>query len=120
MMKNLLEETTQELSRQQKTPDDVIWVGSRNGEYAMSWAEFAGIANIEYDGGFGGQQIAEDLVVVGAGWWLERHEYDGSERWSFETPPTLKENNKPFSTVCNGDSWASIEEMNRKGGKYAN
>lgn len=118
-MKNLLEETTQELSSQQKAPDDVIWVGSRNGEYAMSWEEFAGIANVEYDDGFGSQKISSDLVVVGDNWWLERYEYDGSESWNFKTTP-LKENNKPFSTVCNGDPWASIEEMNREGGKYGN
>jgi hypothetical protein len=27
------------------------------------------------------------IIVVGKDWWLERHEYDGSEWWEFKTMP---------------------------------
>lgn len=29
-----------------------------------------------------------DLLVVGNNWWLERHNYDGSEWWEFKRLPT--------------------------------
>lgn len=43
---------------------DVAWVGSQDGEYAISWEEFKAIANFDYDSGYGIQEIARDLVVV--------------------------------------------------------
>lgn len=117
-MTNLLEETLEALAHEKKSKDDVLWVGSRDGKHVVTWEDFSKIANIDYDSGFGGQEVSSDLVVVGSEWWLERHEYDGSEGWSFQTRPVKSENPVPFATVCNGDSWASVEEMNRKGGKY--
>ena len=29
-------------------------------------------------------EVAEDLVVVGDNWWIERHEYDGNEWWEYK------------------------------------
>lgn len=77
---NLLSETLSDLLSNGKSPLDVFWVGSKDGKYAISWEEFAKIAtNTNYNEGLGGQEITSDLVVVGQSWWLERHEYDGSE-----------------------------------------
>jgi len=78
-MVNLLEETLEKLKECGFRESDVSWVGSKDGEYAISWEEFKKIADIEYDNGYGTPEIAIDLVVVGKDWWLERHEYDGSE-----------------------------------------
>jgi hypothetical protein len=91
---NLLNETIQILGDHGHTPEEVLWVGqawmctqayttqaSRN-LFWFSWGEFAALAAVtDYNAGFGGAEIASDLVVVGDGWWLERHEYDGSEWW---------------------------------------
>lgn len=113
---NLLEETLSDLKENGKSPSDVRWVGSPSG-YALSWNNFTKIANIEYDDGFGGQEIATDLVIVGDDWWMERKEYDGSEKWSFKFLPAKPNPAKHFASVKNGDSWATIEDMNKEGGK---
>lgn len=84
---NLLEETLEILRYNNKTPNDVVWVGSRNGKYVESWEEFAEQADRNYDNGYGGEEVSVDLVVVGVDWWLERWEYDGSEGWSFKKTP---------------------------------
>ena len=94
-MTNLLQETLEFLRDMDKTPADVCWVGDHDSYY--SWDEFATKANIEYDEGFGAYEIDLALKVVGKDWWLERHEYDGSEWWEYkELPekPTAKGNVK--------------------------
>jgi hypothetical protein len=119
-MSNLLQETKATLEACEKTPEDVKWVGSGDGKYAISWAEFEPLADVEYYSGYGGQDIVSDLVVVGEGWWLSRGEYDGSEWWMFNTPPTLKEATLPFTRVTDprGHSWVTIEDAHKPGGKY--
>lgn len=84
-MRNLLEETLGVLSANGKKPEDVYWVGTP--ELNTGWSEFVKIANVEYNPGYGSQEVATDLLVVGNGWWLERHEYDGSEWWEFKNQP---------------------------------
>ena len=71
MIVNLLEETLDVLKNYGRSPKDVRWVGSKDGKYAITWKEFKKIANVEYDIGYERQQIAQDLVIVGDGWWLE-------------------------------------------------
>ena len=41
----------------------------------------------DYDNGYGGNEIPMSLKIVGEDWWLERHEYDGSEWFEFKTLP---------------------------------
>jgi hypothetical protein len=118
-MENLLDETRSKLNENDKTEADVRWVGSADGTYAMPWEAFVVIANVNYDDGYGSQEIARDLVVVGDDWWLERHEYDGAEGWEFRRAPTMQHDARVFSTVMNGDCWATVHEMNRFGGKYS-
>ena len=48
------------------------------------WENFKEVANVEYDSGFGSPQVAEDLIIMGSDFWLERHEYDGSEWWEYK------------------------------------
>jgi len=116
---NLLKETIKALELDGKTQKDVRWVGSKDGKYAIGWEEFEKIAkDVEYYCGYGAPEIAEDLVVVGDGWWLERAEYDGSEWWEFKTIPKIKEG-LPFKLVKKTEKvgWYSIENINQKGGK---
>jgi hypothetical protein len=85
-MTNLLEETLDVLKANGKTPDDVRWVGNK-GSNASTWQEFKRLAKVNYDNGYGSAEIDTTLVVVGSDWWLERHEYDGSEWWEFKSLP---------------------------------
>ena len=116
---NLLEETLEVLAKFGKTPKDVRWVGSADGEFAITWDEFVKIADVEYNDGFGAQEVAEDLVVVGDDWWLERREYDGSEWWEFKTLPKKKKNAKKFDKVLATQAgkvgWVKLKEINEGG-----
>lgn len=85
-MTNLLEETIKKLADNHKLPADVKWVGADTFGW-FTWADFVKIANVEYYRGYGSAQVSEDLLVVGEDFWLERHEYDGSEWWEFKTMP---------------------------------
>lgn len=95
---NLFAETLVKLKEHGKTFNDVLWCGSL--EYSMTPEEFKRIAELtEYNEGYGGQEVANDLIVVGADFWLERHEYDGSEWWEYKTypiKPTIKFSGSKF------------------------
>ena len=98
-MENLLEETKDELAGCHKTPKDVLWVGTSDGSKAITWEEFEKIAAFDYDEGYGEIEIRPDLVVVGKGWWLERHEYDGEEWLEYKEQPKLQENHKKLTRI---------------------
>ena len=109
---NLLKETLECLKDNNKTPEDVLWVGSQDGKFAISWNEFIKLSeNFEYDAGFGAQEVASNLVVVGDNWWLERSEYDGSESWEFKSIIKRSENSKKFKEIR---MWGPIEELNEE------
>lgn len=95
-MINFLKETIEKLNENGKSESDVLWVGrgiyygfynQTNEEYKSTWEDFKTKADFDYDDGYGGNVIAMDLIVVGKDFWLERHEYDGSEWWEFKTMP---------------------------------
>lgn len=125
-MTNFLEETLDNIERSGHTIYDVHWVGSFDGEYAISWEEFAEIADVEYNSGYGSAEVAGDLIVAfGDKTWLERHEYDGSECWRFYSPPTGStpaKDVKPLRQVVSvypdgkyaDDAilWPSLEDLN--------
>lgn len=96
---NLLKETLSKLEQNGKTIKDVHWVGSSDGKYSMPWDKFVTIAGVDYDSGYGGAEIATELVVVGDNWWLSRGEYDGSEWWDFNTIPIQEYDFLDFNSV---------------------
>jgi hypothetical protein len=98
-MRNFLAETKEILSEYGKTEQEVWWVGSKDGSLSIDWPHFVTQADFEYDSGYGLQEIASDLVVVGADWWMERREYNGSEWWEFMTAPLRLSNAKPFAVM---------------------
>ncbi len=120
-MTNLLRETVGILKENKKKPSDVKWCGSEEFGY-FSWAEFERIAKLtDYDGGFGGQEIAKDLLVVGEDFWLERHEYDGSEWWEYKSMPKRpKVETRPVRFKSNHDVWFTLHQAHLEGGKYGN
>ena len=117
-MANLLEETRTKLKDNNKLETDVLWCGSE--EYGwFSWAKFNKLANKDYDASFGSPKVCTDLLVVGKDWWLERHEYDGSEWWEYKARPKKpRKQAAPVVIVDNSFMWQSLAESNRPGGKY--
>ena len=105
---NLLNETLGVLNENNLKPEDVLWVG--NLEVKTDWENFVKIANIEYDSGFGGQEVADDLIIVGKTWWLERHEHNGSEWWEFKQLPKEPDKKVTLKLVVGGRFWVGLKE----------
>lgn len=61
---NLLNETKGAISQSEHSTDDVRFVGSRDGKLGIPWSQAEKVLDIDYDDGYGGQEIAADLVVV--------------------------------------------------------
>ena len=89
IMKNLLIETENKLIQNGKTWNDVCWIG--NSENTISINQFKKFSNKEYDSGYGSPNVSMHLIIVGNDWWLERHEYDGSEWWEYKQLPIKPE-----------------------------
>lgn len=108
-MSNIVKETVEFLKKLGYLESDVLWVGSRDGEFAMSWEDFKDkFKDLEYDSGYGAQEIAYDLVVVGDNWWLEREDYDGAENWVYEKYPKIT-SGKGFDKIIGG--WDSLADI---------
>jgi hypothetical protein len=63
--------------------------------------DFLRLADVEYDSGFGAQEVAKDLIVLWNNWWLERHEYDGSEWREYKELPKMKPLGKVDTLISN-------------------
>lgn len=115
-MSNLIEETTLEIQNSNHTELDVSWVGSLDGKYAMSWNQFKNLfKEINYNPGYGGQEIASDLTIVFFDdSWLERGEYDGSEWWSYKKYPTMSQSPNTFSKIYCCEYWESLANLNNQ------
>lgn len=108
---NLWVETVEELGRHGKKPSDICFVcGDDFG--VINFKEVAIRTN--YDDGFGGQEIAEDLKVVGEDWWLERHEYDGSEWWEFKAMPQRPKEFYVVESVTADVGWDTLKEIKER------
>lgn len=95
---NLLKETEEILKDNGKKLSDIIAV--QGFEFGMPVDTFLKLADVEYDDGYGSSKVAEDLIVIGTDWWLERHEYDGSEWWEYkEIPKILEVSDKVYALV---------------------
>lgn len=109
---NLLEETVEDIVNSGHSALDIIFIGSVESGYSCSWDQFKLIADIDYDCGFGGQEIASDLIIAFSdGHTMWRHEYDGSECWRYSKPFVMPENKKQLLTVNNGGCWVSLEDI---------
>lgn len=116
MMRNLLIETKNILAEHGHSLEDVTFIGCR--EFAIPLESFKTLADVEYDSGFGAQNVAEDLIVVGPYWWLERHEYDGSEWWEYKEKPQIPNRVKcPKSLFAQGVGWETLSCLCKEDGK---
>ena len=109
-MTNLWEETEIMLTDHGKTFKDVKYV--QGSDFGITKENFEKVAKkSEYDAGFGAMEVAEDLVIVGNNWWIERHEYDGSEWWEYKEKPKQISEIKEVSYLAGG-IWDKLAELN--------
>lgn len=109
-MINLLEETKEILENHNKTIEDIKWIGTR--KHYVDINKFLELADAEYDSGYGGQEVADNLLVVGNNWWLERHEYDGSEWWEYKSIPQKPNEFLKLKSLFADVGWDSLEKIN--------
>lgn len=88
---NLLQETIKILNMNGKSLKDIQFVYTDEGCFVPTngCKQFL---DVEYDNGYGENEIRMDLKLVGKDFWLERHEYDGSEWWEFKQLPKFTKN----------------------------
>lgn len=121
-MSVILDETLGAIEGSGHAPEDIIFIGSTETGHSCTWDEFKRLAeegDANYYSGYGGQTLASDLqIAFSDGSIMRRTEYDGAEGWESVKPFEIPYELKPIATICNGESWATLEEMNRPGGKY--
>ena len=109
---NLKEETIDIIERNKLFTDDIIFIGSEQSGHSCSWEEFLILANREYYDGFGGTEVAEDLIIVFKdGTTLIREEYDGSEWWNINRPFKMPKNAKPIVNLFCVDWHSSLKDI---------
>ena len=117
-MVNFKEETLEELKERGKTWKDVKFIQGNSFTVLNSKEDFLKLMDFEYDSGYGSPEIATDLIIVGEDWWLERHEYDGSEWWEYKELPKLNTCFKPIKYLCSTQvdkiGWKTLEELNKE------
>ena len=91
-LKNLLDETIAKCEEIGKGINDIAmvqWVDENLHDVKCTWKTFDdAVRHLEYDNGYGGQEINESLsVVFKDDTWLERAEYDGAEWWEYKKCP---------------------------------
>lgn len=107
---NLKNETLQELYEHGLGQKDIRWVGCQ--EFCIDIDRFFQLADREYDSGYGAPEVAVDLLIVGENWWLERHEYDGSEWWEFKQLPAMPSHYTTVNSVFAQEvGWETLSEI---------
>jgi len=112
---NLLTETRREIEAFERTPADVVFIGSLASGHRCTWDEFVRLADFDYDDGYGAQEVASDLVIVFRdGSLLQRHEYGGSEGWEFVST-TIPAESRPIRTLGGPEvAWSTLAELNQE------
>lgn len=106
---NLLLETLNILERNGKTWNDVRYVLCRSSFFTPEEAK--PMMDFDYYSGYGSEQVELSLMVVGKDWWLERHEYDGSEWWEFKSLPSAVGCDEKYQwSSFRNHSWKEPEE----------
>ena len=95
-----------------KTIADIEYIGSSETKINTNKA-LELMKGTNYDNDFGGQEIADNLMIKGNGFIMTRGEYDGSEWWDYiqlDKPlPQVERDIKSFKANL---GWESLEEIN--------
>ena len=87
--RNLLEETKGFLNDYHLDLDDIVFAFGR--AFKITKEDFIELADVEYDPGYGSQEVAEDLtLLLSSGAYLVRDQYDGTEWWEYRYTPRNK------------------------------
>lgn len=116
---NLLQETLEVLRIKNYSEDKILWVGSIDSKFAITWAKFKEIANQIYDSDYGDVKVATDLMIFGKNFRLYRNEDTGKEWW--ESPyintqtkfPLLPKNFTSFEVII-GNRYPTLTELNNQ------
>lgn len=113
-MTNLWEETIEKLKNNRKTFEDVIVI--YGDDFLITKENFEEVAKkTNYYAGYGGQEIASDLKMLGTDFLMTRNEYDGSEWWDYF--PIGNDIPKKFKVIkkLEGSSWENLAVINEIG-----
>lgn len=125
-MRNLLQEVERELKSEGLTLHDIIWIGTDDGKYRMTWWQFKESANMWYAahedgyrpwvGGLLGivySPIVRGLVIVGDGWWLSRtHDAEyNQEFWTFNRMPVLQAHYEKLESLWMNEAREHIDYL---------
>lgn len=112
-MTNLLLETAEAITNSGHEPKDIIFIGSMRSGHSCTWEEFQTLADRLYDDGFGGQNVASDLIIAFSdGIVMERGEYDGSEWWNVLPKFSMPEKLLPIRSVFVENYERHLAEIN--------
>lgn len=116
-MTDLLEETLEALRFYSKEASDVLWVGSDDGKFAISWKEFESSPNLNYDSMYFEFPCC-DLVIVGKNWWLKRHVEINStggvwSAWRYVTKPKKSRYPQKISNFISDDYRDKVKSANK-------
>jgi len=92
---NVLKDIYKFLELDKKRANDILWVGSKDGAYAVSWETFAKMAKRTYYTPEN-DSINCNLVIVGKDWWLERNHQPYQDGWDFFSFPKLQATHSSF------------------------
>lgn len=116
-MTNLLNETKKVLKEHNKTLKDVVAI--QGNDFGITIDKFIALADTEYDAGYGSPKVAEDLLIIGKDWWLERREHNGCERWEYnELSNILPINDDVYALTVNQSNediycgWETLSRIN--------
>lgn len=108
-MTNFKEEILYNLNKYGKTINDIVSV--QGDDFKVDKDKFLYLCDFNYSSGYGAAEIPQDLKIVGSDWWIERHEYDGSEWFEFKCMPRIDLPLRNIDKIKTGmwDTWKSIE-----------
>ena len=106
---NLLRETVAILEENGKSLSDIQFVYTDEGCFIPTngCKQFL---NVNYNNGYGLNEIRLDLKLVGKDFWLERHEYGGAEWWEFKQLPKFDKNARSRISAYDPDYLSMMQD----------
>lgn len=111
-MANLLAQTRKAMGESDLNAEDITFIGSEESGHRCTWDEYVTLADREYDDGYGGAEVAGDLLIIFKdGSRMERGEYDGSEWWEVRRPFVEPATKRPISSLFRFDYESTLADI---------